>query len=153
MAVFVFIRLHFCQELNINGPSSCLSLGPLTSSLNHVQSAKGKQDCQERAGAALRSRPSRVTDVVVTFQEFFHRVIKLYRVCIKWFRQEIHLCSAQHLTSQPPPFLSLYTYTFLWLWALLCAKCMLLYLLKQFLSLFLCSFTSILQTSAFTHML
>ncbi len=59
------------QEININGPSSCLSLGPLTSSLNHVQSAEGKQDCRERAGAVLRSRPSRVTDVVVRSRSFF----------------------------------------------------------------------------------
>ncbi|TNN60694.1 Metalloprotease TIKI2 [Liparis tanakae] len=37
------------RQININGPSRRLSLGPVTSSLNRVQSAEGKQGCRDGA--------------------------------------------------------------------------------------------------------
>lgn len=50
---WLFLCLSGCissiQQININGPSSCLCLGTFSFGLNFVQSAEGKQDCRERA--------------------------------------------------------------------------------------------------------
>lgn len=67
---WLFLCLSGCisatQEININGPSSCVSLWtPSLPAWTMSRAQKENRDCRERAGAALRSRPSRVTDVEV----------------------------------------------------------------------------------------
>lgn len=106
-----FYNSHFFN-LTVWGSSSCfcvyqVAFLPYNRTTAWTVSRARKEN--RTAGIEL-GQHLRATDVVVQSIRFFHRVIKLYDVCIKWFRQEIHLCPVQHLTSQPPPpFLSLYT--------------------------------------------
>lgn len=81
---------------------SSICLGSLTSSINYVQNVVDKQNlCENEQEHVSGQAPLKLQMSQLFFS--FHRVIKVYDVCIKWFSQEIHLSSAQHLTSQPPP--------------------------------------------------
>lgn len=82
VAVFLFIRLHFCQTTEPQ-PEPC-------------QEYTRKTRLLEQSWASAYSYWS-----YSPIHEFFHRVIKLYDVCIKWFRQGIHLCSVPYFPASP----------------------------------------------------
>lgn len=112
-AVFVFVRLLFFHTEQINNidPSvAALTVDPSPWSLGQC---KRKLDCREWAEAALGSWLCGSADVSVWSSSFSHRAIKLYDVCIKCLRPEIHFWSAPYFPVSPPFFSLMHTYTFL----------------------------------------
>lgn len=105
--------LHFCQTRDrfLMPASAAFSLEPVLRVWSMSRAQKENRTVGKEPGQHSGQGPLELP-MLQSNPGAFRRVIKLYNLCVKWFRQEIHLSSAQHLNPMHPPPL-LYTYTFL----------------------------------------